>query len=176
MSIPLQHEPSANLEYTALQIFILIGAVIGESIFSSCSIIIEPVSFLDLGYTTSLLVTAMITVPAYDQDVWVRDIDSSPSPFPISILFSFVFRRHSSSPTALSDTRQTICLPGCNCTVKLHPPTMMMTESIPCHAYDTTGAINSERCRSESLRGTLVQIPSAAERRASIIFAFEVAR
>lgn len=114
----------------------------------------------------------MITVPAYDQDVWFRDIDSSPSPFPIPILVSYVFRRHSSFPSALSDTRhQALCLPGCNCTVKLHPPTMTSNSG---QISVTMGMPTSERRRSDSLRGSLVRIPSAAERRASIIVAFEV--
>lgn len=156
ISTPLQREPSPNLIYNVLQIFILINAII------------------DLGYMISLLVTAMITVPAYDQDVWVRDIDSSPSPFPISILFSFVFRRHfSSRSTHLGTTHgpcQALCLPGCNCTAKLHQP----MSGIPGHASDTVRLPTSERRRSESLSGSLVRIPNAAERRASIILAFEV--
>jgi hypothetical protein len=113
----------------------------------------------------------MITVAAYDPDVWIRDMDSSPSPFPIPILFAFVLRRRSSSTSQPADLRP-LCLPGCGCTVKLHPPIPTIT---PDNASDTMEIMpTSERGRSQSLRGSLVQIPRAAERRASIIVALEI--
>jgi hypothetical protein len=50
-----------------------------------------------------------------------------------------------------------------------------MTDVTPDHVSDTMEIMpTSERRRSQSLRGSLVQIPRAAERRASIIVAFEV--
>jgi hypothetical protein len=101
--------------------------------------------FSDLVYLISLLVIATITAYAYDGDVWLRDIDTSPSPFPIPILISYVFRRRAPSDDLHAAS---VCLPGCNCAVKL--------QRTPISSW------------SESHHGSLVRIPREAERRGSI--------
>lgn len=165
----MQHEPG-NAAYPILPILVLASAVIGNSSF--LPILHSMTLFLDLGYIIALLITTMITAAAYDQDVWIRDIDSSPSPFPISILLSFVLRRQSSSSSTPAERLLPLCLPGCSCAVKLHPSTTIGS-GIP---SPTTDALTAEPPRTESLRGELVRIPSAADRRASIVIAFEVGR
>ena len=46
-------------------------------------------SNIDVLYTFTFSVIAGLTVPAFDADVWMRDVDSSPSPFPPDILFAY---------------------------------------------------------------------------------------
>ncbi|KAF8895709.1 hypothetical protein CPB84DRAFT_1782260 [Gymnopilus junonius] len=67
-------------------------------------------AILHVAYTFILISLAVLTVPAFDADVWRRDIDSSPSPFPLAIIFAFF----------------------CPCIARLFPATRsLVTESVP---------------------------------------------
>ncbi|KAJ4493848.1 hypothetical protein C8J55DRAFT_169616 [Lentinula edodes] len=59
--------------------------------------IVLAVVFTQFGYTIILVTLAMLTHFSFDKNVWKRDIDSSPAPFPfaiiVSILLPCVFRR-----------------------------------------------------------------------------------
>lgn len=77
-------------------------------------------------YVTTIILLAILTQVLHDQDVWSRDIDSSPSPFPLHIIvtyalssltrpFSLVTRQN--RPT--SPVSKEHCLPGCTCSRKL---------------------------------------------------------
>jgi len=106
---------------------------------------------------------------ARDADIWTRDIDSYPSPFPILALFFFAFpclsRPSCPDDPLLDEPRRSdgpLCLPGCHCDTKLE------------HAEMTDGGlVPSTRSVGGSLSRTLVRV-DAAERRAPIVIAFEV--
>nr|GAT57900.1 predicted protein [Mycena chlorophos] len=69
-------------------------------------------------YCFGLAITAAITVCAFDYNVWSRDIDSSPSPFPMTLVLRFILPCIGTSDTSKTSneaTEHTICLPGCNC-------------------------------------------------------------
>jgi hypothetical protein len=141
-------------------------------------------------YTVSLVITAMLTVCVFDRDIWCRDIDSSPSPFPMLVLFAFVFpclsRRSTSSSRPLSadlisELESLHCVPGCNCATKppsLHPPEMSHAHSSSDHGIVLGHEGNHSQ--DQNLRGlgslsrSLVRMPNAVERRSSIVIAFEV--
>ncbi|RDB24791.1 hypothetical protein Hypma_007956 [Hypsizygus marmoreus] len=169
VSVPFEREHISKVTPIVLQIFILANTVI------------------NLSYTACLLLVAIITAPAYDSDIWTRDIDSSPSPFPIPILFAFVFPCLARPSQATSSEQshevheaRPVCLSGCNC------PTKSQSLVIPLGSPVSTQAASSEPAptitpraslisnRPVSLSRSLVRIPDAAERRASIAIAFEV--
>src|SRR6266704_2061402 len=83
---------------------------------------------IDLLYGAGFILAAILTVPAFDRDVWIRDIDASPSPFPISVLFAFYFPCCCSLPLNECDAPDSPvvpsipCFPGCNCPAKLPMP------------------------------------------------------
>ncbi|PFH46725.1 hypothetical protein AMATHDRAFT_69242 [Amanita thiersii Skay4041] len=132
-------------------------------------------------YTAGLVFVSTLTVSAFDRDIWIRDFDASPSPFPLSILLAF------SCPCccSLPDTeRQQIadeeeshgsvvpCLPGCNCMNKPQAPDITEVETglRPVRSSILSGWRGS----SESLSHKLVRVPNEVERRSSIAVAFEV--
>ncbi|KAF4621043.1 hypothetical protein D9613_000366 [Agrocybe pediades] len=140
---------------------------------------------IHLTYTLSLVTVAILTVPAFDPDVWMRDIDSSPSPFPVGIISDYLFpcfgQHHSnpqSSPRSVSEgPPPTPCLPTCspNCTfhgrrtisIPKESPygsVSSSAESLPLQEAQKKGA---ER-KPPVLPHTLIRIPNATERRASI--------
>jgi hypothetical protein len=114
-------------------------------------------------YTISLVAIAVLTVPAFDPDVWLRDIDSTPSPFPIAIIFAFVFpwvaHRFESTrafvrQSGLHDASDDQCLANCllNCN----------------KAHASVAAGGESMRRPPVLPHVLVRVPNAAERRATI--------
>ena len=127
---------------------------------------------IDLAYTVGLLLVALLTVPAFDRDVWLRDLDSSPSPFPMQVLFAFVFPclapffeatrflvPQSREPPSL------VCLPGCNCELNKFP---IDEGNLPLAA--TTRSMENAPA-SVSAR-TLVRVPNAIEQRDSTVISF----
>ncbi|KAF8629838.1 hypothetical protein AX15_003204 [Amanita polypyramis BW_CC] len=131
-------------------------------------------SSVHLFYTTGIILMATLTSSAFDRDVWIRDIDSSPSPFPVPIVLAFYFPCCCSLPSSEdhntndSQTMSAVpCLPGCNCTTKLRGPTTA-------EPGEPKRGLLSGWKSSGSLSQSLVRIPNAAERRSSITIAFEV--
>lgn len=129
----------------------------------------------DILYTCCLIGTASLTVVAFDKDVWIRDMDSSPSPFPMPILFAFAFpclARRPAPPLApaASEALRTpcLCLPGCTCAAKVQhsPPMASLRSPLPPQQPRREGTLSHKS--SNSLSQSLVRIPDAAERRASI--------
>lgn len=127
-------------------------------------------------YTATLIIFVILTLATYDRDVWARDIDSSPSPFSIPILFACLFPLLSTRFSATrpliqqecSQSTSSFCLPHCNCSNKTvgSPPAIHVRSS---------GAGNDATDNSGSLGpSSLVRIPNAAERRTSIIVSFDV--
>ncbi|KAG1833409.1 hypothetical protein EV424DRAFT_933656 [Suillus variegatus] len=77
-------------------------------------------------YVTTIILLALLTQVLHDQDVWSRDIDSSPSPFPLHIIVAYAFSSltrpfslvtRQNRPT--SPVSKEHCLPGCTCSRKL---------------------------------------------------------
>ncbi|KAG0709777.1 hypothetical protein DFH29DRAFT_885766 [Suillus ampliporus] len=77
-------------------------------------------------YAATIILLALFTQVLHDEDVWSRDIDSSPSPFPLHIIVAYVFRSMT-QPFSLAarQNRPTLpvskeyCFPGCTCSRKL---------------------------------------------------------
>lgn len=110
---------------------------------------------------------ALVTVLAFDKDVWIRDIDSTPSPFPIPILIEFLHLRPStwlrregnSDPTSPCRIH---CILPCNCPAKLPPR--------------EDAGVDASLQKTKSFPQLLVRVPDAAQRRASISISFEAVR
>lgn len=136
-------------------------------------------------YTLALLTIAMLTVPAFDADVWLRDLDSSPSPFPVAIIFGYAFpciarlfdatRPFVREPTPLVDpSPSTPCLPTCppNCTT--HGSIRGAVQKTVEPNTERGAANSSDTLRTQEIKQppvlphTLIRIPNAAERRNSI--------
>ncbi|KAJ7729545.1 hypothetical protein DFH07DRAFT_183591 [Mycena maculata] len=153
LSLSVTPEPTTLSIFAILQILVFIGTT------------------LHALYTLGLILTAMLTVCAFDRDVWSRHIDSSPSPFPMTFLFLFIFpcfsqRDTTSFPTEdapVLNQERVVCLPGCNCSIA-------KTE-IP----NTSPGLepNMQMVSGLSSR-SLVRVPNDIERRTSIAIAFEV--
>ena len=142
-------------------------------------------------YTASLVAIAMLTVPSFDVDVWLRDIDSSPSPFPVSIIFAYLFpwiagRFEATRPFVQEPRREEPpsipCLPTCPPTCKVHenqtrvapkPPHANAEQATSGEAADSAPSM-LEITRPPVLPHTLVRIPNAAERRNSIYIDLQI--
>lgn len=122
-------------------------------------------------YTIGLVAIAVLTVPAFDPDVWLRDIDSTPSPFPIAIIFAFAFpclaHRFESTrafvrQSALHDASGDQCLGNC---------------LLDCNKARASVAAGGESMRRPPvLPHVLVRVPNAAERRATIFLELPLSR
>jgi hypothetical protein len=129
-----------------------------------------------------LIITGILTAHSFDVDVWNRDIDSSPSPFPVRIIFAYVFPCYT-IPEADGDEEdddddegrlyhasgERSCFPGCNgcqCSPRKVAPEMMVQNG-------TRGSLTGSSIGG-SLSASLVRIPNEFERRSSIMIAFEV--
>jgi len=115
----------------------------------------------------------MLTVSAFDADVWIRDIDSSPSPFPIPIILGFLHphplgwcnrKRHDYDNTyQAAQPAHSICSLACNCPLK------------PRQSPEPGPRSQGEERRSKiELVQALVRLPNAAEQRTSIAVSFEL--
>jgi hypothetical protein len=134
-------------------------------------------------YTLALLTIAMLTVPAFDADVWLRDLDSSPSPFPVAIIFGYAFpyiarlfdatRPFVREPTPLVDP-PTPCLPTCPLNCSAHGGRRGVAQKLVEPSTEGGAAHNSDTSRTQEIKQqsvlphTLIRIPNAAERRNSI--------
>lgn len=77
-------------------------------------------------YAAGIILLALLTQFSCDQEIWARDIDSSPCPFPFPVLFVYAFpfaakyfretavESREGAPAATTD----YCLPGCPCYTK----------------------------------------------------------
>ncbi|KAJ3569598.1 hypothetical protein NP233_g4942 [Leucocoprinus birnbaumii] len=134
-------------------------------------------STIHILYTTGLIVVVMLTVSAFDGDVWVRDIDSSPSPFPISIILDFLCPRQlkgwrgaqltSDIPTASPRLVRSPSPPYHGDCRPIKP-----LESLQPGHMIPEGERTSRSSR--TLSQDLIRIPNAAEQRASIAVSFEL--
>jgi len=74
-------------------------------------------------YAAGIVSLALLTQFSYDQEIWARDIDSSPCPFPFPVLlvYAFPFAAKYFRGTAFESregapaTATDYCLPGCSC-------------------------------------------------------------
>jgi len=145
----------------ALAFFVLQGFAISTSV-------------IHLAYTVGLLLVALLTVPAFDRDVWLRDLDSSPSPFPMQVLFAFVFpclapffeeTRFMVPQSSAQEPPSLVCLPGCNCEMNKFP---IDEHDLPVAA--TTRSM--ENAPASVSAKSLVRVPNAIERRDSTVISF----
>lgn len=85
-------------------------------------------------YTAGIISLAFLTQFSCDQQIWARDIDSSPCPFPFPALLVYVFPfavkhlRGTSVEPREPDTA-TYCLPGCSCHAKPNEVPALAAES-----------------------------------------------
>ncbi|KIY66932.1 hypothetical protein CYLTODRAFT_423016, partial [Cylindrobasidium torrendii FP15055 ss-10] len=129
-------------------------------------------------YALCFVLVSVSTLFLFDPKVMDRDLESSPSPFPMT----FVFRSlcPGLSPGSLQTNRKQhsqSCLPGCACDLKAQPdlelPTLNEMD------YRTTTVLSTETAqfsKSSSLAASLVRVPNDVERRSSIALTLENAR
>lgn len=147
----------------------------------SCFVIIFKCIFVVSIYTVVLLLLSALAQLSFDANVWTRDIDSNPSPFPMSVILSytlpFTARYFSSSTPTISttpaNTRNIVghayCLPGCACARKLLP-----TSSLPPVTHAISRSSYTESTSGESTPSVIpVRLPTDMERRRSIIVTFD---
>lgn len=135
--------------------------------------------YADIIYTTTLMTLVILTLATYDGAVWVRDIDSSPSPFSIPIIFACLFPQLSTrfSATRLliqqecSQPTPSFCLPHCNCLTKIGSPPLA---SGAIHIHSSAAGNNATDNSGSLGPSSLVRIPNEAERRTSIIVSFDI--
>lgn len=113
-------------------------------------------------YAAGIVSLALLTQFSYDQEIWARDIDSSPCPFPFPVLlvYAFPFAAKYFRGTAFEPrggapaTATDYCLPGCSC------HTTKPTE-VP--------GLGAESNNMEGTRPSIpIRIPTAMERRNAI--------
>ncbi|KAJ6495667.1 hypothetical protein C8R47DRAFT_1116059 [Mycena vitilis] len=156
LSLVIIPDPAALWIFAILQILVFIGTILHSL------------------YTICLIFTAMLTVCAFDQDVWSRDIDSSPSPFPMAFLFGFMCPCFCTQPEptlfeAVPEHQGVVCLPGCTCsTAKAQIPNTPENERNP-----GLEPIPSMRMVTGLSSRSLVRVPNDVERRTSIAIAFD---
>ena len=88
-------------------------------------------------YATGIILLALLTQFSYDQQVWARDIDSSPCPFPFPVLLVYAFpsaaeyvqvsAAHSREDPPVAGTNY--CLPGCSCHTKPNDAPVLESQS-----------------------------------------------
>ncbi|KAF9472139.1 hypothetical protein BDN70DRAFT_503827 [Pholiota conissans] len=136
-------------------------------------------ALIHMVYTLALVAVAMLTVPAFDSDVWLRDLDSSPSPFPLAIIFGYAFpciarlfettrpfARESEAPAV--DPPVAECLPTCFPNCIIHGIRQVTVPKPAEGSASPTNPPTEEAKRPPILPHTLIRIPNAAERRSSI--------
>ncbi|KIJ70098.1 hypothetical protein HYDPIDRAFT_35532 [Hydnomerulius pinastri MD-312] len=124
-------------------------------------------------YAAGIILLALLTQFSYDQDIWSRDIDSSPCPFPFAILIVYAFpstaKYFHMTPVELTSPRQAAlsgeyCLPGCPCHTKL--PDGADVEMSNGLSSVTLPRTESYTSYTGSTRSTVpIRVPTAMERR-----------
>ncbi|KAJ7594618.1 hypothetical protein C8J56DRAFT_443437 [Mycena floridula] len=145
-----------------------------DGVFLALRILTVLQTIIHVIYTTALFTTALVTVFGFDPQVWSRDIDSSPSPFPMSLLMSLLcLNRQDQLPQSeMESTLNHICVPGCACMdpklpMALPPPGL---ECKPSSRNSTTASLLSQS--GVSLSPSLIRLPNDVERRLSIPISF----
>ncbi|KAG2757405.1 hypothetical protein P692DRAFT_20302915 [Suillus brevipes Sb2] len=102
-------------------------------------------------YAATIILLALLTQVLHDQEVWSRDIDSSPSPFPLHVIVTYAFSsltrpfslvtRQNRPPSPVSNEH---CFPGCSCSHKLPNPSHLTDPRILGPTLEnTTGNVSS---------------------------------
>ncbi|KAG2077274.1 hypothetical protein BDR04DRAFT_1088219 [Suillus decipiens] len=97
-------------------------------------------------YAATIVLLSLFTQVSHDQDVWSRDIDSSPSPFPLHIIVAYAF---SSLTQPFSRQNQPTfpvskehCFPGCTCSRKLPNSSLADLRTLGPTLENTTGDVS----------------------------------
>ncbi|KAI9574683.1 hypothetical protein HD554DRAFT_80193 [Boletus coccyginus] len=95
------------------------------AVYEALVVLIWTNSVLVFLYVAGIVSLALLTQFSCDQEVWARDIDSSPCPFPFPVLLVYAFpftARYFHGAVAESRgapaTTTDFCLPGCSCHTK----------------------------------------------------------
>lgn len=188
-SIAQRHNSHA-LAFAVLEVFVITSAVIRMWIFNlGNSLTKDGLYSQDMAYTLGLVTIAALTVPAFDGDVWLRDIDSSPSPFPLAIIFAYAFpciafripSMRSLVPQPVpQEPPPSVCHSACSPDCRHHghiPDTAHKGGSVD---PDVTSPPRLHIQNGEAKRAppilphTLIRIPNAAEQRASIYLSLPI--
>ncbi|KAF9528469.1 hypothetical protein CPB83DRAFT_906752 [Crepidotus variabilis] len=136
-------------------------------------------SAIHMAYTLALIIIGTITTGAYDVDIWMRDIESSPSPFPPDIIFAHTFpslalRFSATRSLVLSNSNPTMqrnigaCPPECSCQGGRLPCTkhiLPSPEEAPSQDMHRSVLLPKHR-RPSALPHTLIRVPNTVERSA----------
>ena len=110
--------------YEALVILVWINSALGTPLRGT-QLITRLRSLQVFLYATGIISLALLTQLSCDQEIWARDIDSSPCPFPFPDLlvyaFPFAIKYFRGTAVARQGTPASTtpyCLPGCSCHTK----------------------------------------------------------
>ena len=131
---------------------------------------------LAAAYASLIVLLSIFTATTIDNDVWFRDITSSPSPFPLAdclyatkLWFSSI---HSTPSRVGSGTTPHLphCLPRCSCKEKITPPSPPM--ALPPLGIHSDRRFDIRESMPSIVPG--VRVPTALERQNSIFVGLEV--
>ncbi|KAF8557001.1 hypothetical protein OG21DRAFT_1495094 [Imleria badia] len=96
------------------------------AVYEALVVLVWTNSALVFIYATGIISLALLTQLSCDQEIWARDIDSSPSPFPFPVLLVYAFPfavkyfrgAAVESREGAPATTTAYCLPGCSCHTK----------------------------------------------------------
>ncbi|KAF5345302.1 hypothetical protein D9758_008452 [Tetrapyrgos nigripes] len=145
--------------------------------------------FAHFGCTISLSLVTLLTNFAFDPNVWILDIDASPSPFPAPILLAYVFpclfpRPREMSFSLTGDSNNTpnpnrdVCYSNgpWNCPAKPSTLQVQNPQYIPVASSDASSSFPKIAQTSGHMKVSasklLVQVPDAAQRRMSCSVSF----
>ncbi|KAL1660357.1 hypothetical protein GGF50DRAFT_130325 [Schizophyllum commune] len=99
---------SGFLPFALIVAFVIYTGTTGDvapavtSVLYAAEIVVFIACSIHLLYALSLLLSATLTSFAFDRDIWTRDLDASPSPFPAGFLLRYYtpcLRRSATNPT-----------------------------------------------------------------------------
>ncbi|KAF9018467.1 hypothetical protein BDZ89DRAFT_1165184 [Hymenopellis radicata] len=143
--------------------------------FLALQLLIVIQTILMASYALGLVLVTVATLFLFDSKVCARNIDSSPSPFPVRFLLCRLFLCTDSADSVQDLKDQHTCLRGCGCAEKSKPE--LIQPSFNEHDLTTTCSAPGipNLGTSKPLPMTLVRLPDEAQRRSSITLTFETA-
>ena len=166
--------------FCALRAIIWANCALSKSCFHLASMI-PNITCPVLSYFIVMSAVTTITQYAFDSNVWTRNIDSDPSPFPLSVVVSYAFpfmkrfipQDIPTSPMTPQTNSHTYCLSGCTCSRKLSlprldPPPPLITRAR--FSYATSSSVSSDGSHQA---GIPFRLPTDMDRRRSIVVSLD---
>ncbi|KAL1746193.1 hypothetical protein HDZ31DRAFT_81418 [Schizophyllum fasciatum] len=188
---------SGFLPFALIVAFVVYTGTTGDvapavvSVLYAAEILVFIACSIHILYALSLLLVASVTAFAFDRDIWTRDLDASPSPFPATFLLRYCcpcLRRSETNPT--SEIEYAIrgypmpTPPSDAAEVKIDPstpdlPSISSRSPSGQSSQDLSQASEPKLSKHRptgsraSLASTLIQIPDEFQKRTSIQVSFQ---